>query len=73
MRRRYCYLALILTILLGTYEGRLALWRQGESYPLRIFPLSVATLPPADQKLLAKGIPVDSEQKLAHLLEDYLS
>jgi hypothetical protein len=72
-RRQYCYIALILTILLGIHEGKLALWRQGEQYPLRVFPLNITSLPRADQSMLAEGIPVESEQQLAHLLEDYLS
>jgi len=38
-----------------------------------VFPLSVSSLPPADQQLLAEGIPVENEKQLAHLLEDYLS
>lgn len=70
---RYTYLALILAILLGSHKGFLALWRQGEDAPLRVYPLRIDTLPPADQKLLEEGIPVENEGQLAQLLEDYWS
>ena len=70
---RYTYLALILTILLGSHKGFLALWRQGEDAPLRIYPLRIDTLPPADQELLEAGIEVESEGHLARLLEDFWS
>jgi len=72
-KRRYPYLALILTIILGTHKGFLALWRTGEEAPLRVFPLAAASLPPADQQMLARGIPIESQDQLNHLLEDYLS
>ena len=67
------YLTLILSFLLGIHEGKLALWRDGDSQPEIIFPCCTDLLPEADRKALSEGIPISSRQELAHLLEDYIS
>ena len=72
-RRMYGYLALFFAFLLGNYNGYIALWKDGESKPLRVYPYSVVSLPSADQKLLQTGIPIRSQEQLQMLLEDYLS
>ena len=64
---------LMMGLLLGSCNGYVALWRSGSEIPVRVYPYSLASLPPADQQALAKGIPVENQQELAHLLEDYLS
>ena len=73
MRNRHilCYL-LALGFLLGIKDGKIALWKDGESQP-RIFPYRAETLPEADQKRLEEGIRIEDGTKLAQLLEDYLS
>lgn len=75
MKRKasYIYLALAAAFLLGNYRGYIALWSDGTSDPIRIFPYCIASLPPEDQSLLAKGIRVRSGEHLRQLLEDYLS
>lgn len=65
--------ALALGFILGCSNGYVALWRQGQSSPLRVYPCRVSTLPPADQYALGRGIIASNEEELAHLLEDYLS
>ena len=73
------YTKFILTIplfcgfVLGMHGGRLALLEIETGRPVEVFPLHASRLPPADQKRRAEGIPVDSPQALARLLEDYLS
>ncbi len=69
----YGYLALIFTFLLGSYNGYVALWKDGAAQPVQVFPYSVQSLPPADQVRLAKGIPITSYEQLQMLLQDYLS
>ena len=69
----YRYLALIFAIILGSYNGYVALFQQGRAAPLQVFPYSVTSLPPADQALLKKGIPIGRRKQLQMLLEDYLS
>jgi hypothetical protein len=39
--------------------------------PATAISITVASLPPADQEALERGIPVSSKEELAGLLEDY--
>ena len=64
---------LVLGYILGSCRGYVALWREGCDTPLEVFPYSVASLPPADQQALEKGIHIGSDTELARLIEDYLS
>ncbi len=65
-------LLLIFSLILGNYNGRIALWDGGDQ-PRTVFSRSVASLPPADQTALDRGIPIHSRAQLIQLLEDYLS
>ena len=67
----YCILAAGFT--LGIYQGRLALWKDGNQIPAEIYPLRVATLPDADIQRLERGIHAESTAEITALLEDYLS
>lgn len=75
MKRKswYRYLALVWAFLIGNYNGYIALWTNVGEKPAKVFPYSVASLPPADQARVNAGIRVDSEADLRQLLEDYLS
>lgn len=73
MRHAYVYLTLFFAFLLGSHEGFLALWTDGRSEPAEVYPYCVASLPPADQQRLEKGIPIGSRQELLSILEDFLS
>ena len=73
MRRWCCYLTLVFSFLLGSYNGYIALWKSGSHQPLEIFPYSVHSLPPADQARLRDGIPISSWEQLQMLMQDYLS
>ena len=59
--------------LLGIRDGRIALWKENQATPSRIFSTQPDMLPVADQLALRRGIVLDSETELAHMLEDYLS
>ena len=72
-RRMQQYIALICLFLLGSYKGYIALWTDINKEPVKVFPYSVQSLPPADQKRLEKGIEISSPEQLYALLEDYLS
>lgn len=72
-RNTYRYLALICLIILGSYQGYIALWTDGSTEPSKVFPYSVQSLPPADQKKLRDGIEISSPEHLYQLLQDYLS
>lgn len=65
---RYC---VILGLILGVKNGCIALWENGTE--VEVYPYRAELLPKADQQLLKKGIPIQSEAELAGILEDYLS
>ncbi|MBQ8834712.1 MAG: hypothetical protein IJ001_07295 [Oscillospiraceae bacterium] len=72
--RRYAWcIPLLLGFLLGNHNGYIALWEDGKAEPRQIFPYTVASLPPADQKALEEGIRLKDAGELLQLLEDYLS
>ena len=73
MNLRYCYLALVLTFLLGVRDGFVALWKIPDPEPIYISGYSIASLPPADRMRLEEGIRAETKEELAHMLEDYLS
>lgn len=74
MNRTGCLLAaLLLSFIMGVQDGYVALWKSGETEPLKVFPYQVSSLPPADQAQLRKGIVIDSAEDLIGLIEDYLS
>ena len=59
--------------ILGIHEGRIALWKDNQDKPMKVFPYQASMLPEVDQKRLEKGIHVDSLSELYQLVEDYLS
>ena len=63
----------IATFLLGIHEGRIALWKDDDPEPVKIFPYSIATLPQEEQQRLRDGIRIESVSELQRLLEAYLS
>ena len=73
MVKKYSCLVLILGMFLGCRNGYAALWKQGSDCPEQVFPCPVFMFPEKDQEALKTGIPVDSFEDLARLMEDYLS
>ena len=64
---------MLLGFILGIHEGRIALWRDNQKKPMKVFPYQASMLPEEDQKRLEEGIHVDSLNELYKLVEDYLS
>lgn len=69
----YLYCILCLGFLLGIHDGRIALWKDDDPQPVKVFPYYASMLPEADQRALKKGIYLDDDADLRQLLEDYLS
>ena len=63
----------LLGFLLGIHEGKVALWKDNDPQPIKVFPYQAELLPEADQKALEKGIPVESIRQLRQMIEDYFS
>lgn len=64
---------LLFGFLLGIHEGKIALWKDNQKKPMKVFPYQASILPEEDQKRLEEGIHVDSLNELYKLVEDYLS
>lgn len=65
--------AFTLSLLLGSWRGRVALFLRGQEAPLGSYPVRLELLPAADQERLRDGIPVHDTEELQRLLEDLLS
>lgn len=57
--------------LLRDYGGKLAVFAPGGSEPLRVYEVYTRLLPEGDVAALQEGIPVESEERLDRLLEDF--
>ncbi len=64
---------LVFSLYLGISGGRLALFRKGSSTPLQIYPYPISAYPHAEQQALLEGIPIENEEQLTSLLENFLS
>ena len=64
---------LLFGFLLGVYEGRIALWKDTQPEPVKVFPYHARMLPAADRRALEEGIRFESAEDLIRLLDDYLS
>lgn len=58
---------------IADWQGQVAVFVGGESYPMHIYDTAIVTLPPEEQEKLREGIPVEDEAGLSVLLEDYTS
>ena len=67
------FCVLFLGFLLGIHNGQIALWRDEDPEPIKVFPYSAQMLPVADRRALEEGIRFESKEDLLRLMEDYLS
>ena len=67
------YCILCLGFILGIHEGRIALWKDNDPEPYKVFPYYASLLPREDRNALKKGIYLENEDQLRKLVEDYLS
>ena len=62
-----------ISLLLGNWRGRVALFMRGKDIPLALYPVRLELLPIADQTQLMEGIPISDPEVLTDILEDLLS
>lgn len=67
------YCITLLGFLLGIHNGQIALWEDGKTEPVKVFPYRAEMLPAKDRQRLEKGIRFESKQDLMERMEDYLS
>lgn len=64
---------LLLGFLVGSYNGRLAVWKDDDPEPFRVFPCPVSLLPKKDRDALRAGIRIDTMEDVKIFLENFLS
>lgn len=57
--------------ILTEYDGRLAVFIDGENTPVTVYNTYTDTLPQQDKELIQKGIRIEGTEKLQRLIEDY--
>lgn len=65
--------AVLASFLLGVHDGRLAMWKDQDPTPCKIFPCPVLMLPKAVQEQLKSGIRLETIEDVNRLLENFLS
>ena len=74
MKKRWIATQILLFgFILGIHEGKVALWKDNNPNPIKVFPYQASQLPEADQQRLEKGIHVDSISQLRKMIQDYFS
>ena len=73
MKRKRYALVLLAGYLLGIHNGFLAVWKDEDPQPVRVYPYRASMFPPEDQKMLRRGISVHSSQELTRRIEDFCS
>lgn len=74
MKKRNLFPTLLLFgFLLGIHNGKIALWKDDDPEPIRVFPYQASLLPEKDQDALEQGIHIRDRSQLTRILEDYLS
>ena len=68
-----CCCGLLFSFLLGSHNGRLAMWKDQDPTPCKVFPCPVAVLPRAVQEQLKAGIRLETMEDVNRLLENFLS
>ena len=64
--------ALLAVYLVGVHDGKVALWKDNNPAPIKVFPYNVSDLPQEAQRQLEAGVKVNSLRELRKLAEQYL-
>ena len=64
--------ALMAGFLLGVHNGNIALWKDNNTQPVKVFDYPISNLPEDAQKQLQAGVPVKNLRELRKLAEQYL-
>lgn len=57
----------------GEWNGQLAVYVREKTEPEQVYDVYITTLPEEEQRRLQQGVPVEDEETLLRLLEDYTS
>ncbi len=56
---------------IGDWQGQVAVFEGDDHYPKQVLDVHTGTLPIAEQQQIQAGIPVEDEEQLWALIEDY--
>ena len=76
MKNRYIHLAVMVlcfSFLLGIKDGKVVLWKDGQSEPVKTYRYPLSMLPKEARDALKEGVPLESEEQLYDMIQDYLS
>lgn len=62
----------LMGFLLGSYNGRLAVWKDDDPEPYRVYPCPIYLLPHEERCALKKGIIINDMADLEDFLENFL-
>ena len=65
--------SLMLTFFIGVHNGRLALWKDEDPTPCKVFPCPIILLPTKVQEQLKYGVRLETIEDVNRLLENFLS
>lgn len=69
-----CLCPLLLAgFLVGTYNGRIAVWKDDDPEPFRVYPCPVYLLPQKERKALRQGIRIEDMDDVRRFLENFMS
>ena len=66
-------LLILLGFLVGSYNGRIAVWKDDDPEPFRIYPCPVYLLPKKERDMLGRGIRIDDMNDVQNFLENFMS
>ena len=72
-RFRCIFPLLILGFLVGTYNGRIAVWEGNDPEPIRVYPCPVYLLPAKERSMLEKGIRISDMEDVRYFLENFMA
>ena len=73
LRKIILPMALMLSFFIGSYNGRLALWKGDDPTPCKVFPCPIILLPQKVQDQLKYGVRLDTMDDVNRFLENFLS
>lgn len=72
LTRSLCPL-IILGFLVGTYNGRIAVWEGDDPEPFRVYPCPVYLLPKKERDMLKRGIRISDMEDVRYFLENFMA
>ncbi len=70
--KQIIHFVVLVGFMLGIKDGYIALWKDEDPEPYRVFPVPAASMPISDQLMLQQGIHIESTDQLLALIDDYL-